>query len=176
MGWAGEGGLGCERFGWGAAARGPFGRCTSGAAVQANASSYLHKHPDALTLPRHPAPRCIRGTRLHNTLCSPPRCACCAAYYRGAQGIIFVYDVSRAETFESLGDIWCACERGGARQWVCRWRGEERAGTRGGRLPLNADSATTRAPTRALKRAPSRLLCCAAGCGRSTCMAPWKSA
>lgn len=29
-----------------------------------------------------------------------------AAYYRGAQGIIFVYDVSRQETFESLGDIW----------------------------------------------------------------------
>lgn len=29
-----------------------------------------------------------------------------AAYYRGAQGIIFVFDVTRRETFESLGDIW----------------------------------------------------------------------
>eukprot|EP00890_Picochlorum_soloecismus_P005558 jgi/Picsp_1/6002/NSC_03356-R1_ras-related protein rab-18 len=28
------------------------------------------------------------------------------AYYRGAQGIIFVCDVTRRETFESLGDIW----------------------------------------------------------------------
>lgn len=29
-----------------------------------------------------------------------------SSYYRGAQGIIFVYDVSRRETFESLTDIW----------------------------------------------------------------------
>lgn len=29
-----------------------------------------------------------------------------AAYYRGAQGVIFVFDVSRRETFESLADIW----------------------------------------------------------------------
>ncbi|GAB4822438.1 hypothetical protein N2152v2_009484 [Parachlorella kessleri] len=29
-----------------------------------------------------------------------------SSYYRGAQGIIFVYDVTRRETFESLGDIW----------------------------------------------------------------------
>lgn len=29
-----------------------------------------------------------------------------SSYYRGAQGIIFVCDVTRRETFESLGDIW----------------------------------------------------------------------
>lgn len=29
-----------------------------------------------------------------------------AAYYRGAQGIIFVFDVTRQETFDSLEDIW----------------------------------------------------------------------
>lgn len=29
-----------------------------------------------------------------------------AAYYRGAQGIILVYDVSQRETFDSLDEIW----------------------------------------------------------------------
>lgn len=29
-----------------------------------------------------------------------------SSYYRGAQGIIFVYDVSRRETFENLDRIW----------------------------------------------------------------------
>lgn len=29
-----------------------------------------------------------------------------SSYYRGAQGIIFVYDVTRQETFESLAEIW----------------------------------------------------------------------
>ncbi|CAD7701353.1 unnamed protein product [Ostreobium quekettii] len=29
-----------------------------------------------------------------------------SSYYRGAQGIIFVYDVTRRETFESLGTVW----------------------------------------------------------------------
>mmetsp|Transcript_15685 Transcript_15685/g.43886 ORF Transcript_15685/g.43886 Transcript_15685/m.43886 type:complete len:203 (-) Transcript_15685:57-665(-) len=29
-----------------------------------------------------------------------------SSYYRGAQGIIFAYDVTRRETFESLTDIW----------------------------------------------------------------------
>mmetsp|Transcript_34445 Transcript_34445/g.81636 ORF Transcript_34445/g.81636 Transcript_34445/m.81636 type:complete len:173 (+) Transcript_34445:238-756(+) len=29
-----------------------------------------------------------------------------SSYYRGAQGIIFAYDVTRRETFESLTDVW----------------------------------------------------------------------
>lgn len=29
-----------------------------------------------------------------------------SSYYRGAQGIIYAYDVTRRETFESLDDIW----------------------------------------------------------------------
>jgi len=29
-----------------------------------------------------------------------------SSYYRGAQGIIFAYDVTRRETFESIEDIW----------------------------------------------------------------------
>jgi Ras-related protein Rab-18 len=29
-----------------------------------------------------------------------------SSYYRGAQGIVYVFDVTRRETFESLGEIW----------------------------------------------------------------------
>ncbi|KAK9821954.1 hypothetical protein WJX81_002268 [Elliptochloris bilobata] len=29
-----------------------------------------------------------------------------SSYYRGAQGIVFAYDVTRRETFESIADIW----------------------------------------------------------------------
>ncbi|CAL8462221.1 g1752 [Coccomyxa elongata] len=29
-----------------------------------------------------------------------------SSYYRGAQGIVFAYDVTRRETFESIEDIW----------------------------------------------------------------------
>ena len=29
-----------------------------------------------------------------------------SSYYRGAQGVIFVYDISRRETFENLAEIW----------------------------------------------------------------------
>ncbi len=29
-----------------------------------------------------------------------------SSYYRGAQGIIFAYDVTRAETFKSLSELW----------------------------------------------------------------------
>ena len=29
-----------------------------------------------------------------------------SSYYRGAHGIVYVFDVTRRETFESLGDIW----------------------------------------------------------------------
>ena len=29
-----------------------------------------------------------------------------SSYYRGAQGVIFVYDIARRETFENLAEIW----------------------------------------------------------------------
>lgn len=29
-----------------------------------------------------------------------------SSYYRGAQGIIFVYDITRRDTFENLAEIW----------------------------------------------------------------------
>jgi len=29
-----------------------------------------------------------------------------SSYYRGAQGIVFVYDITRRDTFDNLAEIW----------------------------------------------------------------------
>ena len=35
-----------------------------------------------------------------------------SSYYRGAQGIVFVYDITRRDTFDDLAEIW-------QRRWTC---------------------------------------------------------
>ena len=108
-----------------------------GCATGGRRRGLLNAHPaDAARCPSCPPWSSVRKTcHLPSPLPLPPA-ACLlpprAAYYRGAQGVVLVYDVSRGETFDSLADIWLRevdmCEPEGRVGWGGWWGGRQRRG------------------------------------------------